>query len=165
MLIAVAFLPIPIGYIHSLLLERLGQSPADAEVGYMPCATTDLTPLDTLPPRPQEATPVHFPLCFWKTKTLICRTATLNTTNQVVYKKKLRHNLRRIYLNQDHFIGMLCCWEQLFVSVHTGSKITVFKVFIPKKKIVINFTLNITDSHLELFSRMCRLLFSIYNSR
>lgn len=50
MLIAVAFLPIPIGYIHSLLLERLGQSPADAEAGYMPCATTDLTPLDTLPP-------------------------------------------------------------------------------------------------------------------
>ncbi|XP_016314196.1 sodium-dependent neutral amino acid transporter B(0)AT2-like [Sinocyclocheilus anshuiensis] len=52
MLIVVAFLPVPIGFIHSLLLERLGQSPADAEAGYMPCATTDTdqTPLDTLPP-------------------------------------------------------------------------------------------------------------------
>uniref|UniRef100_A0A8C1WPL2 Transporter n=1 Tax=Cyprinus carpio TaxID=7962 RepID=A0A8C1WPL2_CYPCA len=30
-LIIVAFLPVPIGYIHFLLLERLGQSPADAE--------------------------------------------------------------------------------------------------------------------------------------
>lgn len=49
MLIAVAILPVPIGYIHFLLLERLDQSPADAEMGYMPCATTDLTPLDTLP--------------------------------------------------------------------------------------------------------------------
>ncbi|XP_016423758.1 solute carrier family 6 member 16b [Sinocyclocheilus rhinocerous] len=51
-LIVVAFLPVPIGFIHSLLLERLGQSPADAEAGYMPCATTDTdqTPLDTLPP-------------------------------------------------------------------------------------------------------------------
>ncbi|XP_016091067.1 sodium-dependent neutral amino acid transporter B(0)AT2-like [Sinocyclocheilus grahami] len=50
-LIVVAFLPVPIGFIHYLLLERLGQSPADAEAGYMPCATTDtdLTPLDTLP--------------------------------------------------------------------------------------------------------------------
>ncbi|XP_043082056.1 solute carrier family 6 member 16b [Puntigrus tetrazona] len=51
-LIVVAFLPVPIGFIHGLLLERLGQAPADAETGYMPCATadTDLTPLDTLPP-------------------------------------------------------------------------------------------------------------------
>ncbi|XP_016424653.1 sodium-dependent neutral amino acid transporter B(0)AT2-like [Sinocyclocheilus rhinocerous] len=51
-LIIVAFLPVPIGFIHSLLLERLGQSPADTEAGYVPCATTDidLTPLSTLPP-------------------------------------------------------------------------------------------------------------------
>uniref|UniRef100_A0A8C2C7W5 Transporter n=1 Tax=Cyprinus carpio TaxID=7962 RepID=A0A8C2C7W5_CYPCA len=49
-LIIVAFLPVPVGFIHSCLLERLGQSPADAEAGYMPCATTDLTPLHTLPP-------------------------------------------------------------------------------------------------------------------
>ncbi|XP_052452592.1 solute carrier family 6 member 16b [Carassius gibelio] len=51
-LIIVAFLPVPIGFIHSLLLERLSQTPADAEAGYVPCATTDtdLTPLDTLPP-------------------------------------------------------------------------------------------------------------------
>ncbi|KAK2870435.1 hypothetical protein Q8A67_024827 [Cirrhinus molitorella] len=51
-LIVVAFLPVPIGFIHSLLLERLGQSPADAEAAYMPCATTDAdqTPLSTLPP-------------------------------------------------------------------------------------------------------------------
>lgn len=80
--------------------------------------------------RPQEVIPVHLPLCFWKTKTLIWRTATLNTLNQVRYNKKLRHNLRRIYLNQDHFISMLCCWEQSFVSVHTGTKITVFKVLV-----------------------------------
>ncbi|XP_073686445.1 solute carrier family 6 member 16b [Garra rufa] len=51
-LIVVAFLPIPIGFIHSLLLERLGQSPADTEAAYMPCATADVdqTPLSTLPP-------------------------------------------------------------------------------------------------------------------
>lgn len=51
-LIIVAFLPVPMGYLHSLLLERLGQSPADTEARYVPCATTDtdLTPLDTLHP-------------------------------------------------------------------------------------------------------------------
>ncbi|XP_026114146.1 sodium-dependent neutral amino acid transporter B(0)AT2-like [Carassius auratus] len=58
-LIIVAFLPVPIGFMHSLLLERLGQSPADAEVGYMPCATTDidLTPLSTLPPSGDDPNP------------------------------------------------------------------------------------------------------------
>ncbi|XP_067291726.1 solute carrier family 6 member 16b [Pseudorasbora parva] len=51
-LIIVAFLPVPMGYLHSLLLDRLSQSPADAEARYEPCATTDtdLTPLDTLYP-------------------------------------------------------------------------------------------------------------------
>ncbi|XP_077075385.1 solute carrier family 6 member 16b isoform X2 [Siphateles boraxobius] len=51
-LIIFAFLPVPIGYVHSLLLERLGQSPADTEARYGPCATTDtdLTPLDTFHP-------------------------------------------------------------------------------------------------------------------
>uniref|UniRef100_A0A8C1WIP1 Transporter n=1 Tax=Cyprinus carpio TaxID=7962 RepID=A0A8C1WIP1_CYPCA len=60
-LIIVAFLPVPIGYIHFLLLERLGQSPADAEAGYVPCATTDidLTPLGTLPPSGDD--PNSFP--------------------------------------------------------------------------------------------------------
>lgn len=55
-LIIVAFLPVPIGYLHSLLLDRLGQSPADAEARYEPCATTDtdLTPLDTLHPLLEE---------------------------------------------------------------------------------------------------------------
>ncbi|XP_059391354.1 sodium-dependent neutral amino acid transporter B(0)AT2-like isoform X2 [Carassius carassius] len=58
-LIIVAFLPVPIGFIHSLVLERLGQSPSDAEVGYMPCASTDidLTPLGTLPPSGDDPNP------------------------------------------------------------------------------------------------------------
>ncbi|KAG1944503.1 solute carrier family 6 member 16b isoform X2 [Pimephales promelas] len=51
-LIIIAFLPVPLGYLHFLLLGRLGQSPADTEARYEPCATTDtdLTPLDTLHP-------------------------------------------------------------------------------------------------------------------
>lgn len=78
--------------------------------------------------RPQEATPVH---CLRKTKTLVCRTVTLNTSKQVCYERKLQlrvyNHLRRIYLNQDRFMSMLYCWEQSFVSVHTGTKITVLK--------------------------------------
>ncbi|XP_051738121.1 solute carrier family 6 member 16b [Ctenopharyngodon idella] len=51
-LIVVAFLPVPIGYLHSLLLERLDKAPTDTEARYEPCATTetDLTPLDTFHP-------------------------------------------------------------------------------------------------------------------
>lgn len=51
-LIIVAFLPVPIGYLHSLLLERLDKAPTDTEARYQPCATTetDLTPLDTFHP-------------------------------------------------------------------------------------------------------------------
>ncbi|KAK7123323.1 hypothetical protein R3I93_021669 [Phoxinus phoxinus] len=62
-LILVAFLPVPIGYLHALLLERLGQSPADPEARYEPCATTDtdLTPLDTLHPLLEENLRSHSP--------------------------------------------------------------------------------------------------------
>ncbi|KAK7118822.1 hypothetical protein R3I94_022355 [Phoxinus phoxinus] len=62
-LILVAFLPVPIGYLHALLLERLGQSPADPEARYEPCATTDtdLTPLDTLHPLLEENQRSHSP--------------------------------------------------------------------------------------------------------
>ncbi|XP_017209333.1 solute carrier family 6 member 16b isoform X1 [Danio rerio] len=60
-LIIIASLPVPIGYIHSLLLERLGQSPADTEARYTPCATTDadLTPLSTLPPSRDDLNSSH----------------------------------------------------------------------------------------------------------
>lgn len=46
-LIVVASLPVPIGYLHAVILERLGRAPSDPEAGYVPCATTDtdLTPL------------------------------------------------------------------------------------------------------------------------
>lgn len=48
-LIIVASLPVPIGYLHAVVLERLGRSPSDPEAEYVPCATTDtdLIPLDT----------------------------------------------------------------------------------------------------------------------
>lgn len=46
-LIVIASLPVPLGYLHAVIMERLGRSPSDAEAGYVPCATTDtdLTPL------------------------------------------------------------------------------------------------------------------------
>ncbi|XP_056593931.1 solute carrier family 6 member 16b [Triplophysa dalaica] len=48
-LIIVASLPVPIGYLHAVVLERLGRSLSDPEAVYVPCATTDtdLIPLDT----------------------------------------------------------------------------------------------------------------------
>ncbi|XP_058248210.1 solute carrier family 6 member 16b isoform X2 [Hemibagrus wyckioides] len=41
-LIVLAVLPVPLGYAHSILRQRLSQSALDTAAGYAPCSTTDM---------------------------------------------------------------------------------------------------------------------------
>lgn len=132
-LIVVAFLPVPIGYLHSLLLDRLGQSPADTEARYEPCATTDtdLTPLDTLHPLLEENHHSHSPNGHIESvqSSVLWESEREETT---VYK-----HLRRIYFNQDLFIRTLLLATIIFMCtcIQMGTKITDFKGLAHPKKL------------------------------
>lgn len=119
-LIIVAFLPVPMGYLHSLLLERLGQSPADTEARYVPCATTDtdLTPLDTLHPLLEGNHHSH-PLnghIESVQSSVLWESEREETTAQPSLEFT---NISEGSFSIKIFLFLLCCWDQSFLCLRT----------------------------------------------
>ncbi|XP_060778778.1 solute carrier family 6 member 16b [Neoarius graeffei] len=49
-LIIIAVLPVPLGYVHFMLQQRISQSALNTEAGYAPCSTTDTDSTPLSPP-------------------------------------------------------------------------------------------------------------------
>ncbi|KAL6488168.1 hypothetical protein MHYP_G00019090 [Metynnis hypsauchen] len=54
-LIVIAVLPVPLGYAHSVLQQRTGQSALATEAGYAPCSTTDTDSAPNSTPMAEES--------------------------------------------------------------------------------------------------------------